>query len=119
MASPKCRVAQDTANAVRCPDSSPPIRWPMNNALKVNPDKANNAGQPALTNNCQFIISKIRADTAFPALTIGDPVFIGVTAGDIQVAAPSGSGDQVRCVGHAITADAVAVNISPVWLEIE
>ena len=61
---------------------------------------------------------KIRADAKFPALTIGDPVFVGTTAGEIQVAAPSGAGDQVRCVGQANTANELAVNISPVWIEI-
>ena len=60
----------------------------------------------------------IRADTAFPALTIGAPVYAGITAGAIQVAAPSGSGDIVRIVGHALTADSIILNISPDWLEL-
>ena len=48
---------------------------------------------------------KVRADVAFPTLTIGAPVHIGTTAGDIQVAAPSGSGDIVRIIGYGNTAD--------------
>ncbi len=48
---------------------------------------------------------KVRADAAFPALTIGAPVHVGVTAGDIQVAAPVGSGDIVRIIGYGNTAD--------------
>ena len=48
---------------------------------------------------------KVRADTAFPALTVGAPVHIGTTAGDIQVAAPTGSGDVVRIIGYGNTAD--------------
>tara|TARA_Y100000034_G_scaffold42092_1_gene51659 strand:- start:682 stop:1989 length:1308 start_codon:yes stop_codon:yes gene_type:complete len=48
---------------------------------------------------------KVRADTAFPTLTIGAPVHIGTTAGDIQVAAPTGSGDIVRIIGYGNTAN--------------
>jgi hypothetical protein len=48
---------------------------------------------------------KVRADTAFPALTIGAPVFVSTTAGDIQVAAPTGTTDVVRIVGYGNTAD--------------
>lgn len=47
----------------------------------------------------------VRADTAFPTLTIGAPVHIGVTAGDIQVAAPTGSSDVVRIIGYGNTAN--------------
>lgn len=48
---------------------------------------------------------KVRADTAFPALTIGAPVYISTTAGDIQVAAPAGSSDIIRIIGYGNTAD--------------
>ena len=48
---------------------------------------------------------KVRADAAFPTLTIGAPVHIGTTAGDIQVAAPTGSGDVVRIIGYGNTAN--------------
>jgi len=48
---------------------------------------------------------KVRADTAFPALTIGAPVFMSTTAGDVQTAAPSGTTDIVRIVGYGNTAD--------------
>lgn len=54
----------------------------------------------------------IRADAAFPSLTISAPAFVSTTAGDIQVAAPSGTGDVVRIVGHAITADVLYFNPS-------
>lgn len=47
----------------------------------------------------------IRADAAFPSMTISAPLFISTTAGDIQTTAPSGSADIVRIVGHARTAD--------------
>jgi hypothetical protein len=48
---------------------------------------------------------KVRADTVFPTLTVGAPVHVGTTAGDIQVAAPSGSGEIVRIIGYGNTAD--------------
>jgi hypothetical protein len=54
----------------------------------------------------------IRADTAFPALTIGAPAYVGTTAGDIQTAAPSGTDDVVRRVGFAWTADELYFNPS-------
>lgn len=54
----------------------------------------------------------IRADAAFPALTIGAPAYIGTTAGDIQTAQPSGTDDVIRRVGFAWTADELFVNVS-------
>lgn len=48
---------------------------------------------------------KVRADTVFPALTIGAPVYVGLTAGDIVTTAPSATADIVRIVGYANTAD--------------
>lgn len=58
----------------------------------------------------------IRADAAFPALTISAPVYVGTTAGDIQVAAPSGDNDVVRIVGQALTADSIYFNPSTDWV---
>lgn len=55
----------------------------------------------------------VRADTAFPALTIGSPVYAGETAGDIQVAVPTGTDGVVRIVGYALTADEIYFNPSP------
>lgn len=54
----------------------------------------------------------IRADTAFPALTIGGPAYIGTTAGDIVTTAPTGTDDVVRRVGFAWTADELYFNPS-------
>lgn len=48
---------------------------------------------------------KIRADSLFPALTIGAPVYISTTAGAIQTAQPSGVDDVIRIVGYGNTAD--------------
>ncbi len=47
----------------------------------------------------------VRADAAFPTLTIGGSVHVGLTAGDVQVAAPSATGDIVRIVGYGNTAN--------------
>lgn len=49
----------------------------------------------------------IRADTAFPALTIGAPVYAGTTPGEIVVTKPSGTDDVVHVVGFALTADSI------------
>jgi hypothetical protein len=49
----------------------------------------------------------IRADAAFPALTIGAPVYVGETAGDVQTAIPTGADAIIRRVGFALTADAL------------
>jgi hypothetical protein len=48
---------------------------------------------------------KVRADTAFPAMTVGAPVYVSTTAGDVQSARPSGTDDVIRVVGYATTAD--------------
>lgn len=54
----------------------------------------------------------IRADAAFPTLTIGAPAYVSTTAGDIQVAQPSGTDDVIRRVGFAWTADELYFNPS-------
>lgn len=47
----------------------------------------------------------IRADAAFPAMTIGSTMYVGETAGDIQTAIPTGADNVIRRVGYAWTAD--------------
>lgn len=54
----------------------------------------------------------IRADTAFPALTVGAAVYVGETAGDVQVAIPTGADNVIRVVGFALTADSMYFNPS-------
>lgn len=58
----------------------------------------------------------IRADAAFPALTVGAPVYASTTPGDIQVAQPSGTDDVIHVVGFALTADSIVVRISPDYI---
>lgn len=54
----------------------------------------------------------IRADAQFPALTVGAPVYVGETAGAIQVAIPTGADNVIRVVGYALTADEIYFNPS-------
>jgi len=49
----------------------------------------------------------IRADAKFPALTVGSAVYVGETAGEIQVAIPTGADNVIRRVGYALTADSI------------
>lgn len=64
-----------------------------------------------------LLIGKIRADAAFPAMTISAPVYVSTTAGAIQVAAPSGAADIIRVVGWANTADELYFNPAGNWFE--
>lgn len=55
----------------------------------------------------------IRADSLFPALTIGAKVYVSTTPGAIQVAAPTGTDDVIRVAGFALTADEIYFAPSP------
>ena len=65
-----------------------------------------------------LLYGKVRADAAFPALTIGAPVYMAIVAGDIQVAAPTATTDVVRVVGYGNTADELYFNPSQDWFEL-
>lgn len=54
----------------------------------------------------------VRADAVFPAFTIGAPVYVGTTAGDVQVAQPSATDDVIRVAGYGFTADVLYFNPS-------
>jgi len=54
----------------------------------------------------------IRADAQFPALTVGAAVYVGETAGAVQVAIPTGADNVIRVVGFALTADEMYFNPS-------
>ncbi len=47
----------------------------------------------------------VRADSNFPTLSIGAPVYVSTTAGDVQTAQPSGTDDVIRVIGYGNTAD--------------
>lgn len=52
----------------------------------------------------------IRANAAFPAMTISAPMFVSETAGDITGTKPTTTDSVTRCVGHANTADELEFN---------
>jgi hypothetical protein len=54
----------------------------------------------------------IRADTAFPTLTINAPAYVSETAGDIVVTQPTTADVVIRVVGFALTADELFFNPS-------
>ena len=59
-----------------------------------------------------LLLGNIQAASKFPALTIGAPVYVGETAGAIQVAIPTGADNVIRVVGFALTADELYFNPS-------
>lgn len=64
-------------------------------------------------NACTILLQgQIRADAKFPALTVGAPVYLGETAGEIQTAIPTGADNVIRVVGFALTADEIYFNPS-------
>jgi len=65
-----------------------------------------------------LLYGKVRADAAFPTLTIWAPVYISTTAGDVQVAAPSGSADIVRILWYGNTADELFFCPDPSFIEL-
>jgi hypothetical protein len=48
---------------------------------------------------------KVRADAVFPTLTVGAPVYVGLTAGDVAVTETWGTDDCIRVIGYGNTAD--------------
>jgi len=52
----------------------------------------------------------VRADAAFPALTINAPLYVSETAGDIVVTQPTTADVVIRVVGFALTADEIYFN---------
>lgn len=63
---------------------------------------------------------KVRADAAFPAMTVGAPVFISAaTAGDVTSTAPAGTTNfVVRIVGYGNTADELFFAPDATYLEL-
>jgi hypothetical protein len=69
---------------------------------------ANGDGDPTRI----LLWGNIRADAAFPTLTVGAPVYIGETAGDVQLTIPTGADNVIRRVGYGLTADVLYFNPS-------
>lgn len=68
------------------------------------------AGDGSATNI--LLQGTIRADAAFPALTVGAPVYLSETAGDITLTKPTTTDAVVRTLGFALTADEIYWNPS-------
>ena len=64
-----------------------------------------------------LLIGTVRADNAFPSFTVGAPVFLSTTDGDLTSTAPSGTGDIIRIVGQAWTANELWFCPSPDFFE--
>lgn len=58
-----------------------------------------------------LLMGNIRAAT-LPALTVGAPVYVGETAGDVQLAIPTGADNVIRRVGYGLTAEDLYFNPS-------
>lgn len=63
-----------------------------------------------------LLVGKVRADAAFPALSVGDPVYVSETAGDITDAQPTTEDAVIRVIGFANTADELYFNPSPDYI---
>lgn len=60
--------------------------------------------------------SFVRDDTY--NFTIGDVLYVSTTAGGITATAPSATGDVVRVVGYAVSADIIYFNPGATWVEV-
>jgi hypothetical protein len=66
-----------------------------------------------------LLVGKVRADAIFPTFTKYAPVFISeATAGLLTNTAPSTTGQFVRCIGQAISADEIWFNPNNAWIEV-
>lgn len=64
------------------------------------------------TNPTEILLyGKVRS-AAFPAFTVGSPVYLDDTAGDLTVTQPSTTNFCIRIVGYALTAEDLLFNPS-------
>lgn len=59
-----------------------------------------------------LLIGKVRADSQYPTLTIGSPVYMSETAGSIATVAPTTTDACIRVIGYGNTADEMYFNPS-------
>ena len=65
-----------------------------------------------------LLIGNIRADAAFPALTVGAPVFIDPdTAGDVSTTELT-TGEFQKAIGWALDANTVVLTGNPDWVKV-
>ncbi len=62
-----------------------------------------------------LLYGNIQAASQFPTMTVGAGVYVGETAGAVQVAIPTGADNIIRVVGFALTADELMFNPSQDW----
>jgi hypothetical protein len=62
-----------------------------------------------------LVYGKVRS-AAFPALTVGAPVYLDDTAGNLVVAQPSTTNFAIRVVGYAVTAEDLFFSPSPDYI---
>lgn len=67
-------------------------------------------GTASASNPVDILLKGTVRMAAFPAFTPGVAYFVSTTAGDITATAPSGTGDVVRVVGHALDANTLWFN---------
>lgn len=61
------------------------------------------------------LITETTASLDWPALTVGATVYVGETAGTVQVAIPTGANNIIRVLGYATAADEIMFNPSAEW----
>jgi len=68
---------------------------------------------------CEGFI-KMSTNTGFSGASVGDPLYISTTAGQVTSTAPSGTGDIVRIVGYVVDATDGVIYFNPSndWIEI-
>ena len=52
------------------------------------------------------------------AWSVGDILYASTVTGNITTIPPSGTGDVVQVIGHAVTPDIIYFNPSPDWFEV-
>ena len=62
-----------------------------------------------------LLLGNIRADTAFPTLTVGAPVYLSETAGDVTNTAPTTEDSVTRVLGYGIDGNTMYWNPSNDW----
>ena len=62
-----------------------------------------------------LVYGKVRS-AAFPAFTVGAPVYLSDTAGDLIVTQPSTTNFAIRICGYAITANDLLFSPSPDYI---
>lgn len=63
-----------------------------------------------------LLLGNVRADTAFPTLTVGAPVYISETAGDITNTAPTTTDSVTRILGYGVDGNTMFFNPSNDWI---